>query len=62
MPDNYLKFLSTYTCFFSCFQVKSVLSDPKNGFNADEALTDKDLQKIEEVSNFLWVVNDLNSL
>lgn len=54
-------FLSLTLIFFSCFQVRSVLSDPKNGFNADEALTEDDVHKIKEVSNFLWVGNDLNS-
>ncbi|CAG13014.1 unnamed protein product, partial [Tetraodon nigroviridis] len=29
--------------------VKSVLSDPKNSFNADEALTEEDIQKLEEL-------------
>lgn len=32
--------------------MKSILADPKNGFNADEALTEKDIQKVEKVSNF----------
>lgn len=44
-----------------CFQVKSVLSDPKNGFNSEEDLHEKDAQKLEEVGNFLWLGNYLNS-
>lgn len=33
--------------------MKSVVYDPKNGFNAAEALTEKDIQKLEEVSNYM---------
>lgn len=31
------------------FQVKSVLSDPRNGFNADQGLNEEDRQKLKEV-------------
>lgn len=35
--------------FFFCFQVKSVLSDPRNFFNADQGLNEEDRQRLKEV-------------
>lgn len=33
--------------------MKSGLSDPRNGFNDDEALTEEGIQKLEEVRNLI---------
>lgn len=44
----------SYTPFIEYFQVKSVLSDPKNGLNGDRALTESDRQNLQEVSDCHW--------
>lgn len=52
-PDSALKLfpapISFNVWFFFCFQVKSVLSDPRNGFNADQGLNEEDRQRLKEV-------------